>query len=449
MPPFLDVLKKFEEYADSKRPFAATSLLNGVLGGITDPAALGFARYNLGCLYRGAIGDGVTARSSFIAVNEIFAGLGTLPDHIKQFWPNACENLMLLSLSYDEYDKWAGEVRRLAPSADILRGQVPQIVAMRERGLPWHEAMEEIARGYYSLSNPQRDHQMYGDAASLYHLILTHRKELRVDRQGWTRAIDEYVNLTQRLGADTAAQARRLNPLLDLREFVPMCVAPFSLMDEYLSANVGHAGVMKLRDNMRTWAKALTEGPPRELVFEKRGAPDAGRAPVDVSLRMRCSECGHQLEGPAASCPKCGHKLIRVWFVLLKFAGVGVAAGAGIRFFFSSAPVWVAPVVALALATIELMAGFAHEITRQQALGGTPSTKSVAVERQERIDEMLGTRRTREILCRNGHKMRTFEDEGVLLTACPECGIVKSLPGTMARMTDINRVAWHYEKFEF
>jgi len=44
--------------------------------------------------------------------------------------------------------------------------------------------------------------------------------------------------------------------------------------------------------------------------------------------------------------------------------------------------------------------------------------------------------------------MKSFEDEGVLLAACPTCGIVKPYPGTMALMTDINRVAAKYDNFD-
>lgn len=416
---------------------------------VSDPANRGVVLYNLGCLYRSSVGNGVRGRKYFIAACEQFAKAPVIHEAIKSLWPNAYENLMLLSLSYEEYSRWAGELRRLHPSADILRGQVPEIVGLRDRGMPWRQAMETIACGYYSRSQPQHDVGMYADAASLFHLLLTHRKELRVGREDWKRAVTEYGTLCLRLGADTALDTEKKNPMIDAREFVPIVKDALPLVEEYLTANPKDAAIAGLRDSMRQWVRGLTEAKLPPPVFDQDDVSKASGESEFVSARIRCSKCGQKVDMPVFKCPKCGHQVVRMPDVLLKALLVGIAVFLGIQYAFPSAPGWVSPLAALVLGNFAFMWAAAKEIVRSQAATATPRTKSAAVQRQEHIDEMLGIQRISKVRCRNGHEMRSFEDEGVLLAACPECRIVKPYPGTMARMSDLTRVAAKFDNFEF
>ena len=449
MPKLFDILEEVEQLVDAKRPLAAIQMLEPIPAKVSDPATRGMVLYNLGCLYRSSVGNGVRGRSCFIEVCEQAARAPVLHDTIRTLWSNACENLMLLSLSYDEYVRWAAELRRLHPSADILRGQVPQIIALRDRGLPWSHAMATMAEGYYSRSDPQHDVGMYGDAASLFHLLLTHRKELRLGWEDWKRAVNEYGRLCLRLGADTALAAEKKNPMIVPREFVPIVADALPTVEEYLNANPKDAAIGEMRDSMQQWVRGLSEAEVPQPIFEQDDVFGASGESEFVSTRMGCAKCGQKIEMPVFKCPKCGHQLVRMPVVVMKAVLVGIAAFFAVRYAFASAPVWVPPLAGLVLGNFALMWATAKDIARQQLAGATTRTKSPTVQRQEKINEMLGIRRTSEVRCRNGHKMRSFEDEGVLLAVCPECGIVKPYPGTMARMADINRVAAKYDNFDF
>lgn len=449
MAKLFDILEKAEQLADAKRPLAAIQMLEPIPAKVSDPATRGMVLYNLGCLYRSSVGNGVRGKSYFIEVCEQAAKAPVLHDTIRTLWSNACENLMLLSLSYDEYVRWADKLRRLRPSADILRGQVPQIISLRDRGLPWSHAISTMTESYYSRSDPQHDVGMYGDAASLFHLLLTHRKELRLGREDWMRAVNEYGRLCLRLGDDMVVSAKKKNPMIVPREFVPIVEDALPLVEEYLNANPKDVAIREMRDDMRQWVRGLSEVEVPPPVF---GRDEVYRAITErefVSTDMRCSNCGHKIEMPVFKCPKCGYQLIRMQIVVMKALLVGIAVFFAVRYAFPSAPIWVPLLAALVLGNFAFMRATAKEIAGQRQGAATTQTKSAAVQRQEKIDEMLGVRRTSEVLCRNGHQMRSFEDEGVLLASCPECGIVKPYPGTMARMTDISRVAAKYDNFEF
>ena len=64
---------------------------------------------------------------------------------------------MLLSLSFEEYDGWAESVARFEPGDDILRGQVPGVHEMKNRGTAWSEVLEAIAGNYYNRNDPGPD----------------------------------------------------------------------------------------------------------------------------------------------------------------------------------------------------------------------------------------------------------------------------------------------------
>jgi len=401
----------------ASRPLAAITLLESVCEKIREHDAKGLVLYNIGCLYRSTMGDGVNARKYLLGACEELALIAD-SNAARNIRPNALENLMILSLSYDEYAAHANELRRLKPAADILRGQLPLIEKSREEGHAWFEVMDDIAHTYYDRGNAQRDAGLYGEGAAVFQLLLVNRKALRVNREGWRRALLEYGNLCLRLGADTSLRAEKQNPAANPQESVPIVGAALLFVDEYVAANQNDKDAVFLRDSMRKWVKGLSEAePPPPFALNAGG--DAGEAPP-----------------------------MRMHVVLFKSIVAAVAAYYATGWIFASAPVWVAVVDALVASTVVFwLAAFAETI---RSMSGAPAVhKSAALRRQEKIDRMIGLRRPSVVFCSNGHRMEPFESEGVLLAMCPACGIVKPYPGTMALMSDIERVAGKFDHFEF
>jgi uncharacterized OB-fold protein len=447
VPQLSDVFKQTIELADSKRPLAAIEKLEWLSAKLSEPAALTLVRYNCGCLLRSAVGNGVRARACLIQATEQAAKVTNLHDSTKTLWANACENLMLLSLSYEDYEHWADELKRLHPAADILRGQVPKILDRRDRGIPWSQAMAGMAEGYYSRSDPQHDAGMYGDAASTYQLLLAHRKELRLGREDWKRAINEYGRLCLRLSGDTAVAAEKQNPMTDPSESVPIVTDALPLVDEYLKANPNDDLIKEMRRSMEAGARALTELREPPPILEPEEVFGMSHESEFVSGRVGCPKCGYKLRVPAIKCPKCGHQFVSMGVNFLKGVVAGLVVLTVLRYGFSSAPRWLAPLAAVVSGFLVYMFTTIKAVTQVQ-LEEAVAPKSAARQRQDRIDDIMGWQRSTQVLCRNGHQMKSFEDEGVLLAACPTCGIVKPYPGTMALMTDINRVAGKYDNFD-
>lgn len=440
-----DVLKRSEELLDASRPVAAVRLLEQVAGKISDRAYQGMVQYNMGCLYRSAIGNGDRARACLAAASEVLA---EIPDTrvAKTLRPNALENRMLLALSYDEYFALADELRRLNPDADILRGHVPVITRSRDQGHAWFETMDGIAHSYYDRGDAQRDAGLYGEAASTFHTLLTHRKQLRVSREGWRRAALEYGNLCLRLGADTSVRAEKKNPLMDPREFVPIVADALPQLDQYLAANPTDQDADYLASSMRRWTKTMSEAEPPPRVYEPLQEEDSD------TMSMRCPGCHHQLSAPLANCPECGRPLVRMGVVMLKSLAAGVVTYFVIAAGLESGPVWIAVLAAFIASTVAFGVSTASETIRLMGPGGPRGPvimKSAAVRRQQEIDSLITIRGRSKVRCRNGHEMQSMECEGVLLAACPVCGIVKPYPGTMARFEDIQRVAGKFDKFDF
>jgi hypothetical protein len=415
VPKLSAILEEIHQLIDAKRPLKAVEALELLLPNVSRPGAKGLILYNLGCLYRSSLGDGVRGRSCFMKVCEQAAMVSPPDEMSNTLWSNSCENLMILSLSYDEYSRWAGELRRLRPAADILRGQVPEVTVFRDRGFPWSHAMETMAQGYYSRQDPRRDMGMYGDAASIFHLLLTYRKELRLSQIDWMSAVNEYGRLCLRLGSDTALSAEKKNPMILPAESAPIVAAALPVVDQYLSANPKDSSIKLMRDNMQEWVRRISEAAVPQSDYGREGS----------------------LENEGCN------QFLSINLVLLKSLLKGAVVYFTIRLVFPSAPGWLPAVAAF------LVGNFAF-ISKVRAIAPrTKPTRSAAVQRQERIDAIMGMQRRTEVLCRNGHKMRAFEDEGVLLVACPDCGIVKPYPGTMARTTDLYRIAAKYDNFDF
>src|SRR5512147_792792 len=123
------------------------------------------------------IGDGVGARAAYeraLAGRSQSAGLvrGSGLDELEA---NVCENSMLLSLSFEEYELWASRLEKLQPSNPILGVQRPRMIELRERGLGWWAAMLVIAKSGYD-ADPAKDPGRYAAAASVLQLLLLNRR---------------------------------------------------------------------------------------------------------------------------------------------------------------------------------------------------------------------------------------------------------------------------------
>src|SRR5512138_1350436 len=143
------------------------------------PEHTAFLAYNLANLYHRQVGDGEKARAAYdrcltgLELSEGVVGPGAL----QQIEANACENLMLLSLSYDEYEQRAARLESFEPQNPILFGQRPKVRAMRDQGTPWFKVMLWLAESFRPDLN---DSPFLGGAASIYQLMVTHSRELRL-----------------------------------------------------------------------------------------------------------------------------------------------------------------------------------------------------------------------------------------------------------------------------
>lgn len=249
-----------------KRPYEAQELYERVLPYITNSVSKAAAVYQLGFVNRSLLGNGLEARRFFLAAVQTLKADATKTREYA--W--ACENLMLLSLSYDEYASWAEELRKLQPDEAILREQYPSVQKDRQKGLSWSDVLTGIASGYYSRDPARVDPGLYGEAAATYHVILANRRELRLGREAWAQAVIEHVALCIRLGNDTLNFAVKHRPLLNPLPYLAIGAAARGFIDEYLESNPADARVRGLQTQLSSWRGSLEEGARRLEAFGVR-----------------------------------------------------------------------------------------------------------------------------------------------------------------------------------
>ena len=113
----------------------------------------------------------------------------------------SCENAMLLSVSPDEFIKWRNRLKELAPDNPIIHEIGENYISEYENGKPWYEVIAQMLPSYYNRNDPEHDRQRYGNAASLYRIMLLNRKELRLPRDIYKYFVTEYGILSLRLCA--------------------------------------------------------------------------------------------------------------------------------------------------------------------------------------------------------------------------------------------------------
>ena len=142
-----------------------------------------FTAFNLGSLLQMYVGDGEAAREAYrraLDGRALAAGLART-EWLDEIEANVCENMMLVSLSFDEFETWAGRLAKLQPSNAALHDWRPALRELKEKGFPWWRGMQEMAGACYD-ADSANDLGRYGCAASIYQLLLRHRRELRLPK---------------------------------------------------------------------------------------------------------------------------------------------------------------------------------------------------------------------------------------------------------------------------
>lgn len=260
------------------------------------PDRRAWATCSLGMFHWHSFGDGVAARREFLAAAADFDthGYGQHPQ-LRLIHAAAIENAMLCALSFDEFEDLAKQLRALTADMPILAGLVPTVREKHEHGEPWSDILLNLAYSCYNRNDPKLDRGRYGQAKSTYHLLLSHRRELRLGRNDWGLVVFEYCALGERMLVDCmivrGGDADRHSP----EEFLPILTDALPLVDEYLAVQSGDERMRKTRTDMQS------------MIDNARNRwEEFSRPPMKMSSRrVRCPQC-ERLINPIYPCPSCG-----------------------------------------------------------------------------------------------------------------------------------------------
>jgi len=149
--------------------------------------------YNRGVFDWVHIGDGIEARKHFSVARDL-AKTEMQESSSRHILANTAENLMVLAISYEEFYEEAETLAELSPSESILQQQLPQTRLWQKDGLPWNDVMCARSRDYWN-EDPQLDPARYGCAASILQVMLSHRKQLRIDAESYRTWLHTWVTL--------------------------------------------------------------------------------------------------------------------------------------------------------------------------------------------------------------------------------------------------------------
>jgi hypothetical protein len=261
------------------------------------PTRRAYATYALGVLFWAEFGDGVAARRKFLdAATEFDAADYERQSPLKLIHAAALENAMLCALSFDEFEELAERLRALTPDMPVLAGLIPTTRTEREHGMPWSYMLLRLAATYYNRNDPRVDRGGYGQAKSTYHLLLAHRRELRLKREVWRLALSEFCPLAMRLAGDCIKRRGGDADAHSPEEFLPILTEALPLVDEYLSA---HSGDETLKHFRSTMANMVTDARQRWALLST-GVPQL------QFVQVRCGRCHQPLDRPLHPCPACG-----------------------------------------------------------------------------------------------------------------------------------------------
>jgi hypothetical protein len=285
-----------ERFADQRRLTLAIEAWEEARRLTKIPDRRAWASFNLGVMHWARFGNGEAARREFLSAAAEFDahGYGQIPQ-LKMLHAGAIENAMLCALSFDEFDELAGRLRALTPDMPILAGLVPVVYQEREEGKPWSDLLIHFAYNYYSRNDPKLDRGRYGEAKSTYHLLLFHRRALRLSRDDWSLVVFEYCALAQRMVVDCMTARGGDSDSHPPDEYLPILTDALPLVDEYLIAQSGDERVREVREGMQS------------MITNSRGRWEelSRQARQTTTRRVRCSQCGWPIR-PYEACPNCG-----------------------------------------------------------------------------------------------------------------------------------------------
>jgi hypothetical protein len=253
--------------------FGAEALLEEAEGLASDSPTKAEVEFALGVLNWCCLGKGESARPHFEAAVAL-GGPG--PFQIGQAPSNACENLMLMARSYDEYERWAAHLERICPGADILRGQAPKVRADRERGAPWVKVLAAFAQQFQSNQRP-------GEASSTLQTLLLNRKSLRPDRELWQKAALAFAGLRLHLCGKYTRTGADADPGMTPDKATSFLVEAVAFYEDYLKSAPDDQLVREkleiVRDTLNKLAGAFGPAEPSFVMYRPKQFFDASRTP--------------------------------------------------------------------------------------------------------------------------------------------------------------------------
>lgn len=252
---------------EQKRLGSARELFDQVMKAYQAWQDQAYISYRYGVLYWGEIGDGEEARRLFQVTVEMCDQCNSLSDEeLNELEANACENLMLLSLSYDEYEAWAHRLEHLQPQNPILSWQRPQILKGRDKGYPWSQVMLEFSTTYW---HPTLGSGKLASAACILQLLLKHRNTQRLGRKEWGMAINKYIAVNTLI---VKACGMKLDHEVD--EFIFIAYDALPLIEEYTRVHPADKEVNELYKELQGMIKLAAHlkasGGSRQLAEQMR-----------------------------------------------------------------------------------------------------------------------------------------------------------------------------------
>ncbi|MFZ4802163.1 MAG: hypothetical protein ACOYLR_09330 [Chlorobium sp.] len=249
------------DLTDAKRFRSALNELQRTQDTTRNPDVLLVSTYNMGTIYWSGLGNGQRAREQFLETVRIIQGKQLQSDDeiVKTILANSYENLMLLSLSYEEYESWSQQLRKIQPGNDILRGQVPVFLNAREEGHPWSDMLQDIARSYYNRSDANSDRGYYGIGASTWHLLLTNRKMLRLGRVNWQDAVFEFGALALKITSDAKIAMERSTQGYDPSECLFIIDPAIRFVEEYLSVDPNDKQLGEIKTTLNGYCEEMQQ----------------------------------------------------------------------------------------------------------------------------------------------------------------------------------------------
>jgi hypothetical protein len=208
----------------------------------TPQAVRAKAYYDIGVLFYKHIGDGEKARTHFIKASDLCTQIVSMTDwRIQVLHVFTLENLLLLSLSYEEFELLAEQIRTLNSDSATL-SMISGIQERKAKGASWAEVMGFL--GSYAFE--QNDYPLM---ASVFHLMLAHRRTLRLPKQQWryaTRSYGEAIRYIVAVYGDRIQKERRISSI----EILFLGEDALAVLNEYLNDNSSDDEVMEVKKDI-------------------------------------------------------------------------------------------------------------------------------------------------------------------------------------------------------